>query len=45
MKNQIHSNNQNGYGEKAYNHVRKKGGVLCVENSQNGVKLYYQRWY
>lgn len=28
MKNQIQLNNRKGYGEKAYNHVKKKGGIL-----------------
>ena len=43
MKNQIQLNNRKGYGEKAYNHVKKKGGILCVENSPDGLKLYYLR--
>ena len=43
MKNQIQLNNRKGYGEKAYNHVKKKGGILCVEKSRRGLKLYYQR--
>ena len=45
MKNQIQLNNRKGYGEKAYNHVKKKGCILCVEKFRRGLKSYYQRWY
>ena len=44
MKDQVFKqNNQNGYGETAYNHVKKKGGILWVENYPFGLKHYYQR--
>lgn len=35
--------NQCGYGQLAYNHVKKKGGILCVENSHDGLNLYLLR--
>ena len=35
----LSQNNQNGYGQKAYNHVKKKGGMLCEEKSQCGLNL------
>ena len=37
------SNNRDGYGKTAYNHVKKKGGEKCVENSRNGLKHYLLR--
>lgn len=39
----LNYNNRKGYGEKAYNHVKKKGGILCVENSHDGLNLYLLR--
>lgn len=32
-------NNRCGYGQLAYNHVKKKGGMLCEEKSQCGLNL------
>lgn len=34
MKNDIlNQSNQNGYGKKAYNHVKKKGGIFMSQEA------------
>lgn len=35
----LNQNNRCGYGQLAYNHVKKKGGMLCEEKSQCGLNL------
>lgn len=44
MRNYISNfKNRNGYGQLAYNYVKKKGGILCVEKFRPGLKLYFLR--